>query len=49
MRVNGQPGARRSASRMADGGNILDLGRRVAARLAQIAPTLPLGVQLHRG
>ena len=29
---------------MAAGGNILDLGQRVSARMAEIMPTLPLGV-----
>ncbi len=47
MRVNGQPALGIGIS-MADGGNILDLGRGVSARLKEIAPTLPLGVSLTR-
>ena len=31
---------------MVEGGNILDLGRSVAARVGQIGPTLPLGVAM---
>ena len=33
---------------MADGGNMLALGRLVAARMAEVAPSLPLGVQVGR-
>ncbi len=47
MRVNGKPALGLEIS-MAQGGNILDLGQRIAARMAQIAPTLPLGVQATR-
>jgi multidrug efflux pump len=43
MRVNGKPALALTIS-MAQGGNILDLGRRVAVRMQEIAPTLPLGV-----
>ncbi len=44
MQVDGTPALGLAIS-MADGGNILDLGRALAARVAQVAPTLPLGVQ----
>ena len=47
MRFNGHPALGLGLS-MADGGNILDLGRRVAARLAEIEPSLPLGVHVAR-
>ena len=47
MRVNGREAMGIGIS-MADGGNILELGKRVDARLAEIAPTLPLGVELVR-
>jgi len=43
MRVNGHPALGLGVS-MADGGNVLALGKSVAARLAEIEPTLPLGV-----
>ncbi len=45
MRFNGRPALGLGIS-MAEGGNILDLGERVAARLAEIEPGLPLGVQV---
>jgi len=45
MRVDGRPALGLGIS-MAEGGNILDLGKRVAARLAEIEPGLPLGVQV---
>ena len=47
MRFGGKPALGLAVS-MADGGNILDLGRAVAARLAEVAPTLPLGVSVAR-
>jgi multidrug efflux pump len=47
LAVNGKPALALGIS-MAPGGNILDLGRRIAARLAQIEPTLPLGVHAIR-
>jgi multidrug efflux pump len=47
MRVNGHPALGLGIS-MADGGNILDLGNRVTARLAEIGKTLPLGVHITR-
>jgi len=47
MRVNGRPALGLGIS-MADGGNILDLGRHVAARLAEVEPSLPLGVHFTR-
>ncbi len=47
MRFKGKPALGLAIS-MADGGNLLDLGRRVEARLAEVAPTLPLGVQMGR-
>jgi multidrug efflux pump len=43
MFVNGKPALALGIS-MADGGNILDLGQKIAARLKEIEPTLPLGV-----
>ncbi|HTR17013.1 MAG TPA: efflux RND transporter permease subunit [Acetobacteraceae bacterium] len=45
MRFNGKPALGLAIS-MAGRGNILDLGQRLAARLAEIAPTLPLGVHI---
>ena len=33
---------------MAQGGNIVDLGRRIADRMQAVAPTLPLGVTAIR-
>jgi multidrug efflux pump len=47
IEVNGKPALALGIS-MAQGGNILDLGRRIAARMAQIEPTLPLGVHAVR-
>ncbi len=47
MRVGGHPALGLGIS-MATGGNILDLGKQVAARLADIEPTLPLGVHMTR-
>jgi multidrug efflux pump len=47
MRVNGKPALGLAIS-MAQGGNILDLGAAVAARMQAIAPTLPLGVTAVR-
>jgi len=47
MRVGGHPALGLGVS-MAAGGNILDLGKQVAARLAEIEPTLPLGVHVTR-
>jgi multidrug efflux pump len=44
VRVGGRPALALGVS-MAPGGNILDLGQRVAARMGQIAPSLPLGVE----
>ena len=43
MRFNGHPALGLGIS-MAEGGDILDFGRQVAARLAAIGQTLPLGV-----
>jgi multidrug efflux pump len=43
MRANGQPAVGLAVS-MATGGNILDLGKRISARMAEIMPSLPLGV-----
>jgi multidrug efflux pump len=43
MRVNGKPALALTIS-MAQGGNILELGRQIAARMQAITPTLPLGV-----
>jgi len=45
MRFDGRPALGLGIS-MAEGGNILDLGKRIAARLAEIEPGLPLGVQV---
>jgi multidrug efflux pump len=47
MRFNGHPALGLGIT-MADGGDVLALGGRVADRLATIAPTLPLGVHLSR-
>ena len=47
MQVNGKPAMGIGIS-MEDGGNILDLGQGLAAKMAQIAPTLPVGVHLER-
>ena len=47
MRVNGKPALGLTIS-MAQGGNIVDLGRRIAARMQAVAPTLPLGVTAIR-
>jgi multidrug efflux pump len=47
LAVNGKPALALGIS-MAEGGNILDLGRRIAARMAQIEPTLPLGIHTVR-
>ena len=43
MRANGKPALGLAIS-MAKGGNILELGQRISDRMAQIMPTLPLGV-----
>ncbi len=47
LRYDGRPALALAIS-MADGGNILDLGKRVAARVQEIEPQLPLGVHLAR-
>ncbi len=47
MRVNGKPALGLAIS-MAAGGNIVTLGKRVAARLEQVQQTLPLGVQIRK-
>jgi multidrug efflux pump len=47
MRVDGKPALGIAVS-MRDGGNILTLGRALDAKLAAIAPTLPLGVRIAR-
>ena len=47
MRFNGKPALGIGIS-MAEGGNMLALGRGVAERMAAIEPTLPLGVQVGR-
>ena len=47
LRHDGHPALALAIS-MADGGNILDLGKRVATRLREIEPLLPLGVHLAR-
>ncbi len=47
MHLNGRP-ALGIGITMADGGNIVSLGKLVAQRLAQIEPTLPLGVHIAR-
>ena len=47
MQFDGKPALGLAIS-MADGGNILDLGRALAARAAEIAPALPMGVHMAR-
>jgi len=47
MHFNGRPALGLGIT-MADGGDILDLGRQVSAALATIEPTLPLGIHLTR-
>ena len=47
MRYNGHPAMGIGIS-MADGGNMLALGRLVAERMAAVLPTLPLGVEVGR-
>jgi multidrug efflux pump len=47
MRVNGKPAVALGISMVA-GGNILDLGKRLAERMKTIEPTLPLGVAVVR-
>ncbi len=47
MRYDGHPALGLGIS-MADGGNMLALGKQVAQRIAQIEPTLPLGVHIGR-
>ncbi len=47
MRVNGKPAIGLAIS-MAQGGDILNLGRLVAARMRTVAATLPLGVKAER-
>lgn len=47
MRYNGHPAMGIGVS-MADGSNMLSLGRLVAERMATILPTLPLGVEVGR-
>ena len=47
IRHDGHPALALAIS-MADGGNVLDLGKRVAARIHEIEPQLPLGVHLAR-
>ena len=47
MRVNGKPALGIGIS-MADGGNILDLGEALAAKVAAISPSLPVGVHIER-
>lgn len=47
LRHDGHPALALAVS-MADGGNILGLGERIAARLHEIEPQLPLGVHLAR-
>jgi len=47
MRYNGKPALGLGIS-MAEGGNMLALGRQVADRMAAVAPALPLGVQVGR-
>nr|WP_294507254.1 efflux RND transporter permease subunit [uncultured Rhodopila sp.] len=47
MRVNGQPAVALGIA-MVPGGNILDLGKRLAERMQTIEPTLPLGVAVVR-
>jgi multidrug efflux pump len=45
LRYDGRPALALAVS-MTDGGNVLDLGRRVTQRLREVEPTLPLGVQI---
>ena len=47
MHFAGKPALGLAVS-MADGGNILDLGRAVASRVTEITSTLPLGVRMAR-
>ncbi len=47
MRYNGKP-AMGIAISMAEGGNMLSLGRLVTERMAAVVPTLPLGVEVGR-
>lgn len=47
MHFNGKPALGLAVS-MAEGGNILNLGKALAARVAAITPTLPLGVHMAR-
>ncbi len=47
MRFDGKPALGLAIS-MAEGGNLLDLGRRVATRVAEVSPALPLGLRLDR-
>jgi multidrug efflux pump len=47
MHYDGKPALGLAIS-MADGGNMLELGRQVALRMAQIAPGLPVGVRIGR-
>ena len=47
MRYNGRPAIGIGIS-MAEGGNMLSLGRLMAERIAAVAPTLPLGVEVGR-
>ncbi len=47
MRYNGKPALGLGIS-MAEGGNMLALGRQVADRIAQIEPALPLGVHIGK-
>ncbi len=47
MRYNGRPALGLGIS-MAEGGNMLALGKQVADRIAQVEPTLPLGVHIGR-
>ena len=47
MQLNGKPAIGLMVS-MVEGGNILDLGRGVAARMREIEPRLPLGVTFAR-
>jgi multidrug efflux pump len=47
MQLNGKPAIGLMIS-MVEGGNILDLGRGVAARMREIEPRLPLGVTFAR-
>nr|WP_294519820.1 efflux RND transporter permease subunit [uncultured Rhodopila sp.] len=47
MRVNGKPAVALGIA-MVPGGNILDLGKRLAERMRTIEPTLPLGISVLR-